>query len=194
MLPVLWVASAAVIATAAVRSRHHPGSLRTGRFGVAFLYLAAGAAVNAFFLARGDDYAEFAKGSYLPFVRDTWESVVVPDHDIWIGLLIAFELGVGVLALVGGRPTQLAYAAAITFHVALLSFGLGFFLWSIPMIAALTTLLRVERRTARLRTRRLARKPLSPSPVRAHVGSARELQSVSHGTTTDSAGSKPIQR
>jgi hypothetical protein len=147
MLPVLWLASALVIVTAAVRSRRHARALRTGRFGVALLYIAAGAAVNGWFLARGDDYAEFAKGSYLPFVRDTWRSVVVPSHDFWIGLLIVFELAIGVLALAGGWRTQLAYTSAIAFHIALLSFGWGFYLWSIPMIVALGAMLQAERKS-----------------------------------------------
>jgi hypothetical protein len=105
--------------------------------------------VNALFLLRGDDYETFADGSAIGFVRDTWRSVVVPDHDLFIGALIAFELTVGVLALAGGRRTQLAYAAAIAFHVALLSFGWGFALWSVPMVASLVTLLRQERVLAR---------------------------------------------
>ena len=146
MLQVVWVLSAVVIVTAAVRARNNPGALRLGRFGVGFLYLVAGAAVNAFFLLRGDDYAEFASGSYIPFVRDTWESLVVPNVEIWIGLLIVFEAAVGVLAVLGGLRTQIAYAAAIAFHVALLSFGWGFYLWSVPMIAAMASLLRAERR------------------------------------------------
>jgi uncharacterized membrane protein YphA (DoxX/SURF4 family) len=145
MLPVLWVASAAAIVTAAVRSRRHPRALLVGRLGVGFLYIVAGA-VNAWFLSRGDDYHDFASGSNVAFVRDTWQSVVVPSHDVWIALLIGFELVVGALSLAGGWRTQLAYGLAIVFHVCLLSFGWGFGLWSIPMIAALVTLLRAERR------------------------------------------------
>ena len=144
MLPLLWVACAIAIAAAAIRSRHDD-TRRFGRVAVAVLYLAAGAAVNTWYLLRGDDYDGFADASPIPFVRDTWQSLVVPDHDIFISVLIAFELAVGVLAVLGGKRTQLAYVAAIAFHVALLSFGWGFFLWSIPMIAALTTLLRAER-------------------------------------------------
>ena len=148
MLPLVWVSCAAVIVTAAFRAGRgrHPSALRLGRLGVGALYLAAGAAVNAFFLLRGDDYAAFADGSSLRFVRDTWASLVVPHHELWIGLLVVFEVAVGVLALAGGRWTQLAYVAAIAFHVCLLAFGFGFFLWSVPMIAALATLLRAERR------------------------------------------------
>ncbi|MGE3449157.1 MAG: hypothetical protein AB7H92_16440 [Microbacteriaceae bacterium] len=145
MLPAIWGTCAIVIVYAAFRSRHDPRALHIGRVGVGVLFVAAGAAVNAFFLWRGDDYRAFADGAYVPFVRDTWRTLVVPDHDLFIGLLIAFELGVGVLALLGGRRTQLAYVAAVAFHIALLSFGWVFYLWSIPMIVALTTLLRGER-------------------------------------------------
>jgi len=134
--------------TAAVRSRHDVGALRFGRRSVAALYLGAGAAVNAFFLLRGDDYAKFADGAYVRFVRDTWRDVVVPHHHLWIALLIAFELAVGALALLGGRRTHLSYVAAIAFHVALLSFGWGFYLWSVPMVWALSVLLRGELRAA----------------------------------------------
>ena len=149
LLPILWVGCAVVIVRAAMRSSRHPDALATGRRAVAVLYIGAGAAVNALFLLRGDDYETFADGSAIGFVRDTWRSVVVPDHDLFIGALIAFELTVGVLALAGGRRTQLAYAAAIAFHVALLSFGWGFALWSVPMVASLVTLFRQERVLAR---------------------------------------------
>jgi hypothetical protein len=148
MLPVIWVACGVAVVAAAVRSHRHPAALGQGRTAVGVLYLGAGAAVNAFFLLRGDNYAKFADGSYIAFVRETWRSLVVPNHDLFIALLIAFEAAVGLLALMGGRKTQLAYGVAIAFHVALLSFGWGFYLWSVPMIAALTTLLRRERAQA----------------------------------------------
>jgi hypothetical protein len=141
----VWLACGAVIVTAAVRSRRDPSALRTARIGVGVLYLGGGATVNTLLLLLGEDYADFAEGSDLPFVRHTWHTLVVPNHETWISLLIAFEVAVGVLALLGQRRTQLAYAAAIGFHVALLSFGVGFYVWSLPMIAALARLLRGER-------------------------------------------------
>lgn len=145
MLQLIWVACAVVIIAAAVRARHSRRATRTGRWAVGLLYLAAGALVNAVFLATGEDYAEFADASYIPFVRDTWGSLVVPNHYVFISLLIVFETAVGLLALAGAGRTQLGYVAAIAFHVALLSFGWGFYLWSIPMIGALGLLLRAER-------------------------------------------------
>jgi hypothetical protein len=147
MLPVIWVACAIAVVTAAVRSRRHSSALWFGRVAVGVLYVGAGAVVNAIFLLRGDDYAKFADGAYIAFVRHTWRSLVVPNHDVWILLLILFELVVGVLAWSGGGRTQVAYVAAIAFHVALLSFGWGFYMWSLPMIWALSTLMRAERRS-----------------------------------------------
>lgn len=141
----VWLACGAVIVTSAVRSRRDPRALRVARITVGVLYLAGGAAVNAVLLLLGEDYADFAEGSYLAFVRHTWSTLVVPHHDLWIALLIAFEVVVGVLALRGRRGTQQAYVAALAFHIALLSFGVGFYVWSLPMIGALVTLLRGER-------------------------------------------------
>jgi len=152
---ILWGVSAVVIIRAAWRSRRHPEALRTARFAFAFLYLVAGAGMNALFLARGDDYAKFADGAYIAFVRHTWHTVVVPHHELWIGLLIAFEAIVGLLALAGGKRLRLAYALAIAMHVGLLSFGWGFYLWALPMIAAYATLLRAELRNDRGPTIRL---------------------------------------
>lgn len=142
---VVWVACGVTIIASALRGRRRPAALRTGRWATGFLFVCAGAGINAFYLLRGDDYARFADTSYIPFVRHTWRSLVVPNHELFIGVLVAFELAVGVLAVAGGSRTQLAYAAAIAFHVALLSFGWGFYAWSVPMVAALGTLLRAER-------------------------------------------------
>ena len=148
---VLWAACAVVIIRSALRARRHPDAIRSGRLAFAFLYLVAGAGMNTLFLALGDDYARFADGSAIPFVRHTWQSLVVPNHEMWIALLIAFELTVGLLALVGGRATQLAYGLAIAFHVALLSFGWGFLIWSGPMVAALVVLRRADAADGRRR-------------------------------------------
>src|SRR3954452_25229270 len=100
---ILWALSAIVIVRAAWRSRRRPDALDTGRYAFAFLYLVAGAATNAAFLATGETYAKFADGAYIAFVRHTWDTLVVPHHELWIGLLIVFETAVALLALAGGK-------------------------------------------------------------------------------------------
>src|SRR3954471_10357323 len=145
LLPLIWGGCGVVIVVAAVRSRHSRRAARTGELAVGALYLGAGAFVNALLLVTGEDYHDFAARSYIRFVRDTWHSLVVPNHVFFISLLIAFEAAVGVLALAGGRLARIGLAAAVAFHIALLSFGWGIYLWSLPMIAALSSLLRATR-------------------------------------------------
>jgi hypothetical protein len=183
LLPIIWLTCGVVVIVAAVRSRRHEEALRTGRLGFAILYIGAGAAVNAWFLVRGDDYAEFADGATLGLVRDTWRDVVVPNHDWWIAALVVFELTIGALGLVGGRWTQIAYGAAVAFHVALLSFGWGFALWSVPMIGALATLLNAERRAERHGRARAQPRDASLSPLAVSIGpsTGRDLPSIETG-------------
>jgi hypothetical protein len=145
MLQIIWIACATVIVASALRANHSARAARTGRLAVAALYLGAGALVNVAFLATGEDYAKFADSAYISFVRDTWRSVVVPNHHLFVSLLVVFEAAVGVLVLSGGKRAQLGLVAAIAFHIALLAFGWGFYAWSLPMIGALSLILHAER-------------------------------------------------
>jgi uncharacterized membrane-anchored protein len=146
VLATAWVVLGLTVVVSGVLAARRPRARTVGRVAVAVLFLAAGAAVNAMFLLTGADYDGFADGSPIAFVRDTWQSLVVPRHELFIWLLVVFEAAVGVGAAVGGRATQVAYVAAIAFHVALMSFGVGFWVWSLPMIVGLVLLLRAERR------------------------------------------------
>jgi hypothetical protein len=137
-----------VIFVAAVWSWWSRRAIYVGRVAVAALFLAGGALFNTVSYATGRDYAGFADGSNLPFVTDTWRSVVAPQQDLFIPLLIAFEVAVGVLMLTGGIRTQLALVAAIGFHLGLMFFGWMYYPFSIAMIAAFALLLRAERRNA----------------------------------------------
>jgi hypothetical protein len=104
-----------------------------------------GAVVNAIYLALGTDYyAHFAEASPLPFVRHTWQSLVLPHQGVFITLLIVFEASAGVLILSGGRRTQVGLIALIGFHVGQLAFGGVLWPWAIIMLVALILLLRAE--------------------------------------------------
>jgi hypothetical protein len=81
-------------------------------------------------------------------VTDTWQAVVVPNAVLFIGLLAVFEAAVGVLALCGGRWTQLGYAGVIAFYLALWLFGWMETVWVLVMLAPMLLLLRAERGAA----------------------------------------------
>lgn len=40
-------------------------------------------------------------------------------------------------SLVGGRAARVGWVGVITFHLLLMLFGVGFFLWSVPALAVL---------------------------------------------------------
>ncbi len=152
LLAVVWLVCGATVVAAAVRSRRDPQALRAGRLAVGVLYLVAGALVHVGLLASGEDYRGFADGAAVGFVRRTWESLVVPHHLLFIGALVVFEAAVGVLVLLGGRAGVAGLAAAAAFHVALVAFGWGFLVWSLPVGGALVVLARGELAVVRGRT------------------------------------------
>lgn len=148
MEPVLWMVLGITTLVASTRAHRSERARLVGRWALGALFVLAGACINAWYLLTGVDYAGFADGSYIPFVRETWQSVVGPNQPLFIGLLVAFEAVVGVLVVLGGRRTQVALVAMIGFHVALMSFGWFFWAWSLPMLTALAFLLRAEIRIA----------------------------------------------
>jgi hypothetical protein len=149
VLPVLWVGLGIVIVACSLRAARSRRAYMTGVTAVSVLWVGAGAGANAYLLARGGDYSGFADGASTSFVRETWESLVVPHHGLFIGLLIAFEAAAGALVLVEGRVRQWALVLLIGFTVALVSFGWGFLVWSIPLVVALSLLWRAGRNAGR---------------------------------------------
>jgi hypothetical protein len=145
VLPVIWVGLGVLIVTCSLRAGRSRGAYLVGVAAVSVLWVIAGAGANAYFLARGDSYSGFADGASTSFVRDTWESLVVPHQGLFIRLLIAFEAVAGALVLVQGRIRQTALLLLIAFNVALVSFGWGFLVWSVPLVLALSLLWRADR-------------------------------------------------
>lgn len=145
VLPAAWVGLGVVIVVCSLRARRSRRAYVVGVAAVSALWLVAGAGANAYFLACGETYSGFADGASTSFVRDTWESVVVPHQTWFIGVLIAFEAAAGALVLVEGRVRQTALLLLVAFNVALVSFGWGFLVWSVPMVVALTLLWRAAR-------------------------------------------------
>jgi hypothetical protein len=166
VLPVLWAGLGIVIVACSVPAARSRRAYVTGVAAVSVLWVVAGAGANAYLLARGGDYSGFADGASTSFVRETWESLVVPHHGLFIGLLIAFEAAAGVLVLVEGAVRQWALVLLIGFTVALVSFGWGFLIWSVPMVVALSLLWRAGRNAGRTEDRRGATPPARAGAVR----------------------------
>ncbi|HLL65005.1 MAG TPA: hypothetical protein VK453_04560 [Micromonosporaceae bacterium] len=146
MEKIAWLVLGAVALAAACRAGASNRALYVGRTALGALFIGAGALVNVVYLLTGADYGTFADAAHLTFVRDTWHSVVAPRQAVFIGLLIACEITIGVLILSGGRRTEVGLVGAIGMHLGLLMFGWIMTIWASVMLVAFGLLLRAQRR------------------------------------------------
>jgi hypothetical protein len=144
MEAILWITLGLTTVVSGFVTLVRPGALVVGRIALGLLMVLGGAAVNAYYLATGVDYGDFADRSMFGFVTDTWRSVVDPRQTFFIGLLVAFEVTVGVLVLWGGRAAVWGMVAVIGFHFGLMFFGWIFWIWAVSAIVGVALLLRAQ--------------------------------------------------
>lgn len=107
-------------------------------------YLVMGGINAGIVAADPQTYRTFADGAYWSFVTDTWHDVVMAQPYFWFLLLAVGELALGLMLLLGGRAARGGWAGVITFHVLLMSFGFGIWLWCLPALALLAPAARAD--------------------------------------------------
>jgi hypothetical protein len=142
---ILWLVCGVTTIVAAMMAGRSRQARYAGRAAVGVLFIAGGALLHVVNLATGSDYAGSADPAHFGWVTHTWNAIVVPDHVLFIGLLAVFEAAAGVLAISGGRKTQLGYLAVIAFYLALWLFGWIETVWVLVMLPAMLLLLWAER-------------------------------------------------
>lgn len=125
----------------APRERSHASVVRRA---VGCFYLVMGGINAGIVAADPETYRTFADGSYWSFVTDTWRSVVMADPVPWFLALAAGEVVLGLLLLRGGAAARLGWVGVIVFHVLLMSFGFGFWLWCVPALLLLVPAARAD--------------------------------------------------
>ena len=115
-----------------------------GRQLVGGLFLVTGGVHLGLVAADPTVYERFADQGLFGFVREGWHEIVMANPATWGLMLMAGEILLGTLLLVGGRAAIWGWCGVITFHVLLLPFGFGFWLWSIPALILLVLLARQE--------------------------------------------------
>jgi len=127
----------------ASRERRHWGGPVVGGF-----YLSMGGVHVGLVAADPQIYRPFADEALFPLVRDGWHDVFMSAPAAF-GLLLALgETVLGVLLLIGGRAATVGWAGVIAFHVLLMLFGFGIWLWCLPALAALVVLARKDTSSA----------------------------------------------
>ena len=86
-------------------------------FGVIYLL---GAGFNIFMVVTGgwQVYEGFAENTFWPFYREAWIAIAVPNIMLIVILLIAFEIGLGVLFIVSRKYLKIALILGILFCLA----------------------------------------------------------------------------
>lgn len=80
-------------------------------------------------------YAAFADEALLPFVTEAWHQIFMANPAGWGLALSVGEATLGVLLLRGGTAAKVGWLGVIAFHLGLMLFGWGFWLWSVPFLA-----------------------------------------------------------
>jgi hypothetical protein len=101
-------------------------------FGI--LYLGGAAANLAMLLLNSPAfYNAFADESLIPFYREAWAAVAVPNMALFVPLLILYEIVLGVMFLIGGRFLKLALVGGILFCLGTVPFGFKMMSTNLPL-------------------------------------------------------------
>ena len=103
-----------------------------GRTALAAFYLVCAAVHVGLATMTPERYREFADQALFGFVTARWGDVFMAAPTAW-GLAVAVgETSLGLALLAGGGWRRLGYAGILGFNAALMLFGWGFWLWSVP--------------------------------------------------------------
>jgi len=112
---------------------------RTGRPGriVGGFFLFTGGIHLGIVAAGPEFYRNFADEALLPVITSAWQDVFMANPYVWGLALSLGQVALGLLLLLGGSWATIGWAGVIAFHLGLMLFGWGYWLWSVPALAFL---------------------------------------------------------
>jgi hypothetical protein len=123
------------------RLRHWGGPVVGG------FYLSMGGVHLGLVAADAETYRHFADHGLFAFVRDGWQNIFMTQSAAFGLLLMAGEITLGVLLLLGGRFATVGWAGVFAFHLLLMLFGFAVWLWCIPALYVVVHLARKDTAT-----------------------------------------------
>ena len=107
-------------------------------------YLTMGGINAGIVFADPQTYQHFADSAYLDFVTQHWNGIVMANPSFWGLLLATGEIVLGALLLYGGPAARFGWLGVLGFHVLLMLFGPGIWMWCIPVLAVLVPAARAD--------------------------------------------------
>jgi hypothetical protein len=132
---------------------------RWGRHVVGRFFLFTGGIHVGIVATDAQAYRPFADQALVPLVRSAWHDVFMAAPELWGLCLAAGEVTLGTLLLLGPRAAWLGWVGVIAFHLLLMLFSWGIWLWCVPALVILNVLAIPDLDAALDRRRR------TPSPV-----------------------------
>ena len=114
--------------------------LPIGRRVIGGFFLVTGGVHLGLVAADPEVYRHFADGALLPFVVEGWRTIVMAHPELYGLLLMAGEITFGAALLIGGRAAYFGWTGVIAFHVLLLVFGWGMWIWAVPALMLMVTM------------------------------------------------------
>lgn len=109
---------------------------RVRRF-VGCFYLSMGGVHVGVVAADPELYRHFADAAPLDVVSTGWREIFMAEPALWGLVMAAGETVLGALLLSSGPRVRLGWVGVVGFHVLLMLFGWGYWLWSLPVLAVL---------------------------------------------------------
>lgn len=101
-------------------------------FGILYL---GGALANIILavLNSPQSYHIFADEALIPFYREAWATLIIPNMVLFISLLVAYEIKLGLLFLTGRRFLKVALAGGALFCLGTVPFSLQVLSTNLPL-------------------------------------------------------------
>ncbi len=109
-----------------------------GRIFLGFFYLAMGLGVNLVLgLTNPEGYLEMGKGALIPVYKDFFSQVVSLNPMLFVLLVAAFQIAMGLLILYKRRAVKIGLIGTMVFVVAITPLGTQQFPWlGLPLVQA----------------------------------------------------------
>lgn len=135
---------------------------------IGLFYLAAAVFNTVYTLPRSDELDGYADGAWFGFLADFMRDVFMPNGELFMVLVIVFEVAVGVAILSRARWVDLGVAASVLWVVAILPFlAWPYLLTNIALVAlqGIVALRRYDVPIWRIRRRTPVEKAAPRTPV-----------------------------